>query len=313
MAGKEINKTLVVSEYPKSGGTWLTSLLGSTLNVPMRDLYLTAEKLNDPNQQFYRGMKNHPWYKNSAESVDFAGPCIVKSHELPDSPLLHFAADYIHLVRDGRDCVVSRYFYEKEFCVKNGLNDHFSKTFDETLEIIAHEWKNFILAWLDKNIPIVFYEKLLADPQHEMKQLLQTLSLSYKNNNLTHAIADNTVDKMRNKLNAVYQHNTFVRKAVVGDWQNHFSKKHLERFLSIAREPLLELGYIPSRSFVMVNHDRKVGQPFWNRLIQRAKLLFNRGNKHPNAQKNRGNESHNTPGHGNSHAVHNDIPTIEKT
>jgi len=37
-------------------------------------------------------------------------------------------------MRDGRDVVVSKYFFEKEFCVKNAILKEFSIPFDDYVE-----------------------------------------------------------------------------------------------------------------------------------------------------------------------------------
>src|SRR5512135_3392679 len=97
---------IIVTEYPKSGGNWLVNLLGDILELPKRDIYVSdGFNLFD--------VSKHPWYEN-ASSYELTEDCVIKSHELPDSPLLNFTARFIHLVRDGRDVVVSKYFYEKD-------------------------------------------------------------------------------------------------------------------------------------------------------------------------------------------------------
>ncbi|MDR3477855.1 MAG: sulfotransferase domain-containing protein [Gammaproteobacteria bacterium] len=243
-----MNKTindfnLVVTEYPKSGGTWLTSLIGAALCIPMRDLYITQERIDDRNNSFYKGILDHPWYKDITHGVNLIMPCVVKSHELPHSPLLDFNAKYIHLFRDGRDIAVSRYFFEKEFCVKNGLTQNFDMSFEDMLVKVATEWKIYVKAWMNEDALFLRYEDLLTDTKLALVSLLNQCNVTYQDSQLDFAIADNVKDKMSSKLSAVYSHNTFVRKGIAGDWKNHFTASHCEIFDAIAGDLLKELGY----------------------------------------------------------------------
>jgi hypothetical protein len=133
------NKPIIVAEYPKSGGNWLVNLIGDALKIPKRDIYM-----RDGWNAF--DATNHPWYAGS-ENFDFPLSCVIKSHEKPRSTLIDFDAVYIHLIRDGRDVVVSKYFYEKDFCVKNGIINKFDFEFGEYVPMVAHEWAEFVLAW----------------------------------------------------------------------------------------------------------------------------------------------------------------------
>ncbi len=83
--------TLVITEYPKSGGSWLTSMLGDILDLPKRDIYVNEQVISDKNNKYYRHIRNIPWYAG-ARSVDIELPCVIKSHELPESPLITFNA-----------------------------------------------------------------------------------------------------------------------------------------------------------------------------------------------------------------------------
>jgi len=84
---------IVVVEFPKSGGTWLTSLLGDALGWPKRDIYV---------DEHYTAfdVRKHPWYRG-AQRLDLPQKCVIKSREEPGSPLHDFPARFVHLVRDG--------------------------------------------------------------------------------------------------------------------------------------------------------------------------------------------------------------------
>lgn len=233
---------LILSEYPKSGGTWLTTLIGETLDISKRDIYVTPTSLADQKKGFFSyNIRNHPWYQDS--SVSIMHPCVIKSHEYPRSTLINFYAHYLHLIRDGRDIIVSKYFYEKDFCLKNGLTKKFDIPFDDYIKIIAHEWKNYITAWQETNVICVKYEDLLIDTRSVLAGILINLNLCFNEESLTAAIENNTKELFRQKIGSKFSHNTFVRKGINGDWKNHFTEENKKVFKKIAGDLLIKLGY----------------------------------------------------------------------
>ncbi len=132
---KSLDLRIVVAEYPKSGGTWIVSVLGDALGLPKRDIYVSDE---------YKSfdVRKHPWYKNAPDLV-LPDACVIKSHELPNSDLHSFP---MRLVRDGRDVVVSRFFYDRDFCVANGIYSKSKKGLTTTF----HTWRRTgtVTCWL---------------------------------------------------------------------------------------------------------------------------------------------------------------------
>jgi hypothetical protein len=227
---------LVVTEYPKSGGNWVVGLLGYALHLPMRDIYdVTSER-----KAF--DLSKHPWYGGTS-TPDLPETCVIKSHELPRSPLTAFPARFIHLVRDGRDVVVSKYFYEKEFCVKNGIYERFDVPFDDYVPRVAAEWREYVLVWLETNSILCRYEEFLRDPWGTLREVLMKLGLDVSDAQLRYAVESNTKEKVSSALEKTFKHNTFVRKGISGDWKNYFSDDHVRAFKRAAGNTLLTLGY----------------------------------------------------------------------
>lgn len=236
-------RRLVVTEYPKSGGTWLVSMVGDALSLPKRDIYIkSGYRLQD--------LTHHPWYAG-APSLELTESCVIKSHEPPASPLLDFSARFVHLVRDGRDVVVSRYFFEKDFCVKNGILERFEVNFDEYVTRIAADWKQYVLAWVRAGAPMLRYEQLLADPAAGLADGLGKLGVTIAPEQVHAAVAANTKQKLHQQLSKAYRHNTFVRKGQAGDWRNHFSPEQARLFKATAGDLLVELGYEADDNWVL--------------------------------------------------------------
>lgn len=228
---------LVVVEYPKSGGTWLVSMLAHCLNLPRRDIYIT----DDLSKNVYDASK-HPWYKG-ANSLALNEQCVIKSHDYPESERHQIDAKFIHLIRDGRDVVISKYFFEKDFCVKNGITDKFSIEFDDYVNIVSKEWADFVSIWSTQNIIKCKYEALTLDAFSQIKIIFSGLGLHVSDEVIHAGVSAYTVEKMKDELGKAYKHNTFVRKAVPGDWRNYFGAKHKEIFKKNAGDLLVDLGY----------------------------------------------------------------------
>ncbi len=225
---------IIIAEYPKSGGSWFVSMLGDALGIPKRDIYV------DENYTSF-DVKRHPWY--IGDKLALTKSCVIKSHEYPESPLHNFPAKYVHLIRDGRDVVVSKYFYEKNFCVNNGILKSFNMSFDDYVAKIASEWKHYVNSWSSKNVVICKYENLLECTENEIIKTFELLEISVPKHKIENSINNNTKDKLKESTKELFKDNTFVRKGISGDWANHFSDKNKNDFKLIAGDLLMELGY----------------------------------------------------------------------
>lgn len=227
---------IVLTEYPKSGGSWITSLIGEALHIPRRDIYMR------PGFDLF-DTTNHPWYKNGAP-LDFPVRSVIKSHELPGSTLIDFEANYLHLVRDGRDVIVSRWFFDKDFLVKNGITASFDKNFDDYVEEKAAEWSAYVLAWAGTGTSTIRYEDFLSAPEAALGSVIEKISgIRFPQTALEDVVAMYTREKFAESLSKTFKHNTFVRKGVAGDWAKHFSQRNSDCFASVAGNAMALLGY----------------------------------------------------------------------
>ena len=229
------NFKIVVAEFPKSGGSWLSSMLAMSLGIDVRDIYV-----NDDFKAF--DISRHPWYEGSG-SYGLTDSCVIKSHEMPDSILHKLEAQFIHMVRDGRDVVISKYFYEKDFCVKNRIIKEFDYTLDEYIEKTSKEWAEYVNSWETRNVITCKYENLLQDALKELIKVFSLLNISVALETIKAVIEANTKEKFKKSLDKAFKYNTFVRKGIAGDWKNHFNDKHKAIFKRNAGELLVKLGY----------------------------------------------------------------------
>lgn len=231
----------LVPEYPKSGGTWFSQMLSDALGLP-----------------FYRNTSYQP-----------IRTCVMSGHHAYSSRFKNVTV----VIRDGRDTVVSAYYY---MCFKNEINRQFGvdryrnalqfKDYDDIrsnlprfIEYLYGEhaqkrfhfgWGEFMDSWMTKDVPVVKYEDLLVKPASELTRVVKHLT----GDDLPAETADSIVDKysfkkVSGRSKGEENQKSFVRKGIAGDWKNHFSKEARQVFASFAGRQLIEAGYEPDSSW----------------------------------------------------------------
>jgi hypothetical protein len=184
----------------------------------------------------------HPWYRG-ATTLGLTVSCVIKSHELPGSPLARVPARFLHLVGDGRDVVVSKYFYERDFCVANGLLASFDVPLDEYVPKVAAEWSDYVRAGLDHGAPVCRYEDFLLDTGRALRGVLTRLDAPVTESAIEHAVEANSRQNLRRAVDRTFKHNTFVRHGVAGDWRTHLDGNQQASFKEVAGDLLVQFGY----------------------------------------------------------------------
>ncbi len=228
---------IIVCEYPKSGGSWLASMLASALELPARDLYFTS-----PGDLKGTTLSLHPWYKD-AENCELPASCIIKSHEKADTKLHPENSAVIHLIRDCRDVCVSKYFYERNFRLSNENEQAFKTRFADYVRKTAKEWAVFVDGWLEKVVVACHYEKFLRDPRTELKRLLAAIGAPSADERVDLAVRANSRDNMRRAFRQAYSGEDFVRKGISGDWRNYFSAGSEKDVARVAGSVMRRAGY----------------------------------------------------------------------
>ena len=147
-------------------------------------------------------------------------------------------------MRDGRDVVVSKWFFDKDFCVQNGITSSFEINFEEYVEKTARDWANFASAWVGQAAITIHYEEFLTNPVHSLGNVLKMIGRDdISKAEIEVTVSKFTKEKFKAALGEVFKHNTFVRKGISGDWRNHFTRESVVIFKRFAGDALLTLGY----------------------------------------------------------------------
>lgn len=247
---------VLVSEYPKSGGTWLSQLISNYLDIPFpRNKYPTLKNSLMhghylPKRNF-RNINNILWLVRDGRDVMISlyhhyliwnektqlNPKDVKYHRSQ----LNFA-DYNNIVENLPD------FIEYVFCHRPSKFQHFT---------FMGNWSQFNSAWLhfikeSNNTICVKYEDLLKNTNEELKRIL---SQSFNIYELDDAKLLETVEKysfesQAKRKKGIENRNSFLRKGISGDWKNYFNKDSAQVFNEYGGKALIELGYEANYSWL---------------------------------------------------------------
>lgn len=239
-----------VCEYPKAGGTWLSRMVADYLDIPM------------------------PQYT----IMPLGCQCVIHNHWMFSGRLRRV----FYLYRDGRDVMVSFYFYRMRNLRQNPdspfnqrLRARYERAFGEDFDpdnIREHlpafidlemrrpmnariNWPTHVAQWCfprRDNVAYVSYEELLRDTAGALGRCIaKCTNEPIDGRRLESTVARYSFDRMAGRSRGVEDRSSFLRKGVAGDWRNHFTRRAAEVFDHYAGQTLIDLGYERDRSWVM--------------------------------------------------------------
>jgi hypothetical protein len=212
-------------------------MIATALRLPARDLYFSQ-----PGDIKGTTLEKHPWY---ADATDCSLPasCVIKSHERAETKRHPDGARVIHLMRDGRDVCVSKYFYDRQFRTSNERVKYFDVRLQDYIAKTAVEWAKFVDSWSATGVITAHYETMLDDPRRELRRLITAVGASASDEQIDKAVKAHDRENMRRAFRAAYAGADFVRKGVAGDWTNYFSAESHHLFLVAAGKTMQRAGY----------------------------------------------------------------------
>ena len=232
-------KPIVVTEYPKSGGTWLSQMLSAALDIPYPRNRLP----------FLQSQLIHGCYLNVNENIDT-----------------------VLVWRDGRDTMVSFYYhlvFEKPITSAN-----YSRKVRKILDVKdpydiqeklpafiewtfnggypGYSWADFVRNWYGRSSVIeTSYEAVTENPLRELMRILNHFGNWEKDPHELQAIVDScSFEAQSSRKPGEEDVTSFIRKGIVGDWKNVFTKEAREVFNHYAGKELVLLGYEEDSSWV---------------------------------------------------------------
>ena len=238
---KPLNLVLL-TEYPKSGGTWLGQMLSDYLQIPFP--------------------------RNRSPRLE---RCLMHAH-LPYHP--RFGAKVIAMHRDGRDVMVSLYyhlFFENEhnpsyfvkkmrqlmpFSNYDDIRTNLPMFIERVSQGIPHSgmgvsWRDFVKSFEHTKSNTISYESLLEDPNQALATLIRKYTSQEPDmGRITNIVARYSFDSQKKAQGQEpTDGKSFLRNGKSGDWVNHFSKQAAEVFDKYNGDQLVRLGYETDRNW----------------------------------------------------------------
>jgi len=229
----------VVNEFPKSGGTWVGQMLGRALGVPFPRNRLPVLRTSIMHGHYLR-----PW------GID----------------------NVVVIWRDGRDVMVSWYHQQliphqwNEGQVRRSRRElplaDYGDVYGNLPAFIEYafsrphsprfSWADFARRWHGRKGAVhVRYEDLRQDTPGELRRIVRSLRGEGLGLDEATAIAEEfSFERQAGRRAGEEDKGSFLRKGVVGDWRNHFSREARETFDRFAGEELILLGYERDRRWI---------------------------------------------------------------
>lgn len=237
-----------ICEYPKSGGTWLGWMASDCLQLPYTRF----------------------------STLPLALPCVIHNH-WRYHPRLRRS---FYMYRDGRDVMVSFFFHRMTGIHGENVKFHqhrrayeslFGKGYDRhdsvglMAKFIEYEfshprdarvnWADHIRSWRPlearEHVAYVSYEQLREDCAGHIKRVVEHAGGKPIDDwRVQMAVEKFSMERATGRKPGEEDRSAFIRKGVVGDWVNHFTKEAAELFNDLAGDVLVQLGYEADRGWV---------------------------------------------------------------
>jgi len=234
------NDLVLVSEYPKCGGTWFCNMLHEAIELP--------------------------FYRNTFPKL---GPSVMQGHYLYSDNF----GKMIGVIRDGRDVMVSAYYYylfnneyhslrhlfDKDLSFKdyNDVEENLPKFIEHLFtkydkRRLRFTWSESISSFFEHSdrVHIVKYENLLHQAKKELREAIEFLNREILDERkLDDIILKYSFENQTKRRAGDENKNSFLRKGISGDWKNKFTNEACEVFDYYGGEELITAGYEKDRKW----------------------------------------------------------------
>ena len=249
--------------YPRSGSNWLFS----SLIYLFGGIKAEARIGPDPYPITYGKIGPESFWIQAAIECTGDHPLLVKSHDRPEIvEAIYPAAKRIYLLRDGRDALISYYFFEKALmkspekktvlAVGRQRQDRSAITSNDVRfdpeEYVAflrqhgRAWAQHAQSWMA--VPGIFalrYEALKEDFEREITRIASFVDLPPLCT--MQELREEYVEHAKSLLRG--DNRAFHRKGVVGDWRNYCDGNIREILKSEIGDTLIALNYEKSNDW----------------------------------------------------------------
>lgn len=231
--------------YPKSGNTWMRYLLAHAI----------WPEINRPDLQDMAALiPSFGIDYDKRAMLDPGSPCnrlehrVIKEHFPYNRVARKYVKNVIYLCRDGRDAVVSYwYFWNQMKGTQLSLQDFIRESASHSYG----SWQAHVEQWLNApvNRLIIRYEDLLRDPGGCLEQALKFIKLKRNETTIDQAVQLSSFQAMKEIENTkgfnldMIDSVTFVRKGEAGAWKELMDPETFLLFRRYHGSGISKLGY----------------------------------------------------------------------
>lgn len=157
-------------------------------------------------------------------------------------------AKFLHLVRDGRDCLVSSWFHNLRVNRTDTMRDY--GTIGHFVEHFAAAWASELAAGLgfcaarpDRCLTIR-YEDLCHGQTETLAQVFRFLGVDAGEDVVRACVEDSAFEVMSGgRQPGEEDRNSLMRRGLPGNWRDHLEDDVVQRFMAEAGDVMRQLGY----------------------------------------------------------------------
>uniref|UniRef100_A0A803KTU1 Sulfotransferase n=2 Tax=Chenopodium quinoa TaxID=63459 RepID=A0A803KTU1_CHEQI len=273
------NTDIIIASFPKTGTTWLKSLLFSVVNRFRYPKDQTPLLKHHPHELVYRlevdVYGNAFEYPRPQHLDELPSPRLLHTHlpytSLPES-IMASGCRVLYIGRNPLDTLVSLYYFSIKMMKKMEGQDFHLRMEDFFEDFYAGRmphgpfFEHVVGYWkqsLERPDKVLFfeYEDLKEDPKLYVKRLAEFVGVPFSLKEDSEGVIEDiiemcSINNLReldvNKsgvINKYFEKNSYFRKGEVGDWTHHLTPLMVERMNNLMHEKLEGTGL----SFKMVS------------------------------------------------------------
>ena len=228
-----------IVSYPRSGNTWLRTILVNVLDP-------TVETNPERRLALIPGVSIRTARRINA----LRSPRLLKSH----GRYMGKVGRALYLVRDGRDALVSQYHTR---IVRPGLTDRvpfadFCRRYFRG--DLGERWDEHVLSWIrdggremGSSLLVLKFEDLKADVAGSVAKVAEFFAIDASPEQVAAAVDGASLERLRaterERLGELDPGRSVYRGGKSGQWREMMSAEILERFMKLSREALVAAGY----------------------------------------------------------------------
>ena len=269
---------LWLSSFPKSGNTWLRSLISCYLDEDRnKTVFEKIKKIERfPSPSHFKGILNLDILKNNEleickywitaqEKINLSGEFkILKTHNFGGSQKGNWFTNsentcgFIYIVRDPRSVATSYAHHINipfEKSVEIICNENQFEANEKNLIEIRSSWRVNYLSWKNRDYPklIIKYEELFTNTFDVFYKILKFLSnfkkIEIEKNKIKETIkmcSFESLSKLENLIgfNEREGEENFFRKGMINEWEKSLSKDLIKKIENNFKDEMISLGYL---------------------------------------------------------------------